>query len=67
MSLLTQPVEIWSVVARHLLVYFTGVLSLELTKGLAEKCSFIPTGQSTTHLLGLIWVSRLLFLEYAFL
>ncbi len=64
-SLLTTPLETWSVTSSHLLTYFTGALSLDLRAGPASKYSFVPITQSTSILLGLIWISRILFLEYA--
>ena len=64
-SLLTQPLDPWSPASQHLLTYFAGIISLDLTGGSAMRCSFVPVAQSTSILSSLIWVSRLLFLEYA--
>lgn len=65
LSLLTRPLDTWSASSQHLLVYYIGVLSLDLTTGSATHYGFVPISQSTTYLSSFIWVSRLLYLEYA--
>jgi hypothetical protein len=63
--LTTKMTDIWSKSYRSLLVYVTGILSLNLTDGSPQNPHFVPISDSTSILSGLIWVSRVLFLEYA--
>lgn len=61
-SLLTTPVDTWSGTIHYLLVYCTGVLTLDVNVRSATRCSLVPL---TTILSSLLSVSLLLFLEYA--
>ena len=64
-SLITRPLEGWSATSSNLFIYFTGILSFDLSGGPGARGSFIPTDQSTSILSSYIWLSRLFMLEYA--
>ena len=63
--LTTKTTDVWSKSYQSVLVYFTGILSLNLTDGSPQNPHFNPVADSTSILSGLIWVSRVLLLEYA--
>ena len=64
-SLFTTPIETWSTTTHHLLIFYAGVLSLDLGTGAAAECRFIPIAQSTPILSSLVWIGRLFVLEHA--
>jgi hypothetical protein len=65
-SLVMQDLPLWTAVNRNVLLHFAGILSLDIQASEhAGAPTFVPVANSTSHLAALLWVARILVLEYA--
>ena len=61
-----QDLPLWTAVNRNALLHFAGILSIDIQASEhARALVFILVLQSTHYLAALLWVARLLALEYA--
>jgi hypothetical protein len=65
-GLVMQDLPLWTAVNRNVLLHFAGILSLDIQASEhAGAPAFVPVSHSTSHLAALLWVARILVLEYA--